>query len=89
MKYILLAGSVIFGITGIAQAVGLFADPGNYASQVTGRIKYQWHFISLSFTPAPGYVRILILSLMFFILYLIWQHLKKLGIGNVVNYILE
>ena len=88
MKYIFLAGSVIFGISGISQAMDAFRVE-EFQKLVVSPIVYNFQYLTISLTPAPGFVRILILSLGFFILYLIWQKLKSLGIGKVSEYILE
>ncbi len=88
MKYIFLAGSIIFGIAGISQAMDAFRVGGLH-ELVVSPIVFNLQYLTVSLTPVPGFVRILILSLGLFVLYLIWQKLKGLGIGKVSEYILD
>ncbi len=88
MKYIFLAGSFFFGIAGITQTMDAFRMEG-FQELVVSPIVFNLHYLTVSLPPAPGFVRILILSLGLFVLYLIWQKLKGLGIGKVSEYIPE
>ncbi|MCF6246361.1 MAG: hypothetical protein L3J69_03260 [Desulfobacula sp.] len=85
MKYIFLAGSIIFGIAGISQAMDAFRVEG-FKEFGSSPVVFDFQYLTVSLTTAPGFVRILILSLGFFILYLIWHKLKGLGIGKVSEY---
>lgn len=86
MKYILLTGSFLFGIAGICQAMGVLM--GERAWQA-GRspVVFNLQYVTLSFQPTPGCVKVLLLSLGFFCLFLIRQKLKKLGLGKIREYI--
>ena len=88
MRYIFLAGSIIFGITGISQAMdALMAD--GVSLLAANKLVYDFQYVTVSFTPFPGFARILILSLGLFVMYLVWRKLKELGIGRLTEYILE
>ncbi len=86
MKYIFLTGSIFFGIVGISQAMDEFTrQTGPVLMSAPIFLKFQ--YMTLSFQPFPGFVRIILLSVGFFALFLIWNKLKKLGIGKLWEYI--
>lgn len=88
MKYLFLTGAIIFGVTGISQAMDAFLSHG--ADQLAAsKLVFDLQYLTISFTPLPGFVRVLILSAGLFSLYLIWRKLKLLGIGSVSDYIPE
>ena len=88
MKYIFLAGSIIFGVTGISRAMDAFMADG-FGQQTAHKLIYDFQFLTVSLTPFPGFVRILILSAGFFALYLLRRKLKTLGMGKLSEYIME
>lgn len=85
MKYIFLTASFIFGIVGISQAMDVLMGEG-FSQAIKPPIVFDLQFITISFQPAPLFIRILLLSLGFFSLFLIWQKLKKLGFGKIWEY---
>lgn len=88
MKYIFLAGSILLFATGISQAMDAFKTNGlGLAAAVP--IKFDFQFITVSFAPMPGFVKIIILGAGLFCLYLIWKKLKALGLGHISDYVLE
>lgn len=87
MKYLFLAGSIIFGVAGLSQAMDAIKSEG-ISQFAASPLVYNFQTITLSFTPLPGFARILILSIGFFALYVIWQKLKSLGMGKIADYIL-
>ncbi len=87
MKYIFLAGSIILGIAGISQAMNDIKTQG-FAHLGAAPINYDFQVLTISFMPLPGFARILVLSVGFFLLYFLWKKLKSLGIGKVADYIL-
>ncbi|MBU1341397.1 MAG: hypothetical protein KKE44_22530 [Proteobacteria bacterium] len=86
MKYIYLTGSIIFAITGISQAMRVLMGEGS-RQVVNTPVVFNLQYITLSFMPTPGFVKILLLGLGFFCLFLIRQRLKKLGVGKIWKYI--
>ncbi|MCD4678264.1 MAG: hypothetical protein K8S18_20070 [Desulfobacula sp.] len=84
MKYIFLAGSIIFGIAGISQAMDILMGEG-IGPLVKPPVVFDLQYVTISFLPTPGFVKILLLSLGFFSLFLIWQKLKKLGFGKTLG----
>ncbi|WP_300461504.1 hypothetical protein [Desulfobacula sp.] len=86
MKYMFLAGSFFFGITGICQAMDIMINEGVKAMH-TMPVTIDLHPITIYFYPAPGFIHILLLSLGFFSLFLIWKKLKALNIGWIWEYI--
>jgi hypothetical protein len=88
MRYILLAGSVIFGIAGLSQAMDAIRSDGLNGLTVVPHV-IDLQFLTVSFTPLPGFVRILILSIGLFVMYLVRRKLKKLGMGKLTEYIME
>ncbi len=85
MKYIFLIGSIVFGIAGISQAMDAFKADG--ASLITHLpIVFNLQYISISFQPTPGFVKVLVLSFGCFILFLIRQRLKDLGFNGIQDY---
>ena len=85
MKYIFLAGSLIFGIAGISQAMDVFTGQGTVQT-ITSPVIYNFQYFTISFQPVPGFIKIILLSLGFFSLFLIWQKLKRLGFGRLSEY---
>ena len=83
MKYIFLAGSFIFGITGISRAMDELMGEGVHQI-VRTPVVFNLQYITVSFQPVPGFVKILILSAGFFSLFLIWQKLKRLGLPKIL-----
>lgn len=86
MRYIFLTGSIIFGIAGISQAMGEFMGEG-VKTIIQTPVVFKFQFITLTFQPTPGFVKIFLLSLGLFFLFLIWQKLKNLGFGKISDYI--
>ena len=86
MKYIFLAGSFIFGVVGISQAMDVLMGEG-VKQIVKSPVVFNLQYVTISFQPTPGFVKILLLSLGFFSLFLIWQKLKRLGFGKISDYI--
>ncbi|MCP3873814.1 MAG: hypothetical protein GY699_11735 [Desulfobacteraceae bacterium] len=86
MKYIFLIGSIIFGLVGISQAMDVLMGEG-IKQVIKLPVVFNLQWITLSFQPTPGFVKILLLSLGFFSLFLIWRKLKKLGIHKLWEYI--
>lgn len=85
MKYIFLIASVIFGVAGISQAMDeLFIEAGRFIPKAP--LIFNLECLSISFQPAPDFVRILVLSAGFFSLFLIWRKLKSLNIGKLWEY---
>jgi len=87
MKYILLASSLIFGVTGLCQAMDAFKAE-NMAQLLPTPYIFNFQILTVSLTPVPGFVRVLILSAGLFALYLIWKKLKGLGMGRLSEYVL-
>lgn len=88
MKYVFLAGSIIFGLTGITQAMADLTTAGSAAPEYASRV-FNFQHLSISLTPVPGYVQFLLLGMGLFCLYLIWKKLKDLGMGKLTDYIPE
>lgn len=86
MKYIFLTGSIIFGITGISQAMDAFKTDG-FNVMLEHPVIFKLQHISISFQTTPGFAKIIFLSLGFFVLYLIRQRLKDLGLNTIKDYI--
>jgi hypothetical protein len=86
MKYIFLAGSFFFGIVGICQAMDVMMKD-SVTTTYTMPVTFDLHPIRVYFYPAPGFIHILLLSLGFFSLFLIWKKLKTLNIGRIWEYI--
>jgi len=85
MKYIFLTASFLFGIAGISQAMDAFLNEGgSHVAKLP--VVFNLQFIEISFQPTPLFARILFLSVGFFSLFLIWQKLKKLGLGKIWEY---
>ena len=88
MKYFFLTGSIIFAIAGISQAMDTFL--AHRADQFAGsKLVVDFQYLSISFIPLPGFVRVLVLSVGLFLLYLVWRKLKALGMGRIADYIPE
>lgn len=86
MKYIFLIGSIVFGITGISQAMDAFmSEKGSLVEYLPKVIDLQ--FISITFQSPPGFVKVLILSVGLFILFLIRSRLKDLGFNSIHDYL--
>lgn len=85
MKYIFLTGSLVFGIAGISQAMDAFLGDG-LKLLAKAPVVFNFQYISVSFQPAPGFVRIFILSFGLFCLFLIWRKLKLIGFDKIWNY---
>ncbi len=75
------------GIAGISQAMNDIKTQG-FASLGAIPVNYDFQVLTITFTPLPGFARILVLSVGFFVLYFLWKKLKSLGIGKVADYIL-
>ncbi len=86
MKYIFLTGSILFGITGISQAMEAFKYQG-IGAMLEYPIIFKLQHVSISFQATPGFIKIIFLSFGFFALYLIRQRLKDLGLKKINDYI--
>jgi len=82
MKYMFLAGSFIFGIAGISKAMDELMGEG-INQMVRTPVIFNLQYITVSFQPVPGFVKILLLSVGFFSLFLIWKKLKRLGFPEI------
>ena len=88
IKFIFLACSIIFCITGISQAMDTFMADG-FGQLTANQLIFDFQYLTVSITLLPGFVRILMLSFGFFALYLLRRKLKKLGMGKLSEYIME
>ncbi len=84
MRYIFLIGSLVFGLAGISQAMGLFST--KLSPPVADQVVMTFDALSIAYHPAPVFVRVLVLSVGFFLLFLIWQRLKGLGFSGITDY---
>lgn len=86
MKYIFLTGAVLFGVVGISQAMDAF-DPASGSMILPSQIILTFQSITVSFQPLPGFLKVLLLSLLFLALYATWRKIKGLGIGKIWDYV--
>lgn len=86
MKYIFLTGSIIFGLTGFCQ--GMDALINQHGEGIfKPLVVYDLKFVEITFQPAPDFIKIILVSIGFFCLFLIWQKLKRMGLKKIWNYI--
>lgn len=82
MKYIFLIASIVFGISGISQAMDAFKTQVPEAMPVV----FQLESIMITFQPFPGFLRVILLSLSFFMMFLIWRRIISLGLRHLTDY---
>ncbi len=85
MKYILLIGTFLFGIVGISQAMDVYMGTG--VEQIINPFTViNFKYFLFSFPSIPEFIKIILLSMGFFMLFLILQKLKALGLRKIWEY---
>ena len=86
MQYLFLTASVVSGLAGVRQALDCFSDQGKLVfSQAPVELRFQC--LVLSIHPLPGFIHCLLLGMAFFILFLVWLKLKRLGLYRFWMYV--